>query len=87
MSGQSDGLTDTLISVMTAHATKSPAHALTVVSAIVEVLLLAMALILIIKRRCLEGRQQSPDNVFTTIPINRPVCAEDHVRSDQHDPC
>lgn len=60
MSGQSDGLTDTLVFVMTAHATKSPAHALTVVSAIVEVLLLAMALILIIKRRCLEGRQPSP---------------------------
>lgn len=60
MSGQSDGLTDTLISIMTAHATKSSAHTLTVVSAVVKLLLLAMALILIIKRGCLEGRQPAP---------------------------
>ena len=60
MSGQSDGLTDTLVSVMTAHAAKSSAHALTVVSAIVKLLLLAMALILIIERWGLKRRQSAP---------------------------
>jgi hypothetical protein len=56
MSGKSNGLTDTLISVMATKPSKSSAHALTVISAVVE-LLLVVVLVLIVKRWSLERGQ------------------------------